>query len=144
MQVKPVLIILLISSSLLLLPITKPNTEITLFPFEKRAVIINLQTSKVSVTSGIEAQFTLNFSRLDPQKNSIEHLFDGEVLTTWEFELELRGNYLFEFLIESLTIATITIDQFGLPTSSIIYIIGIMIVSLAYFLKRLIFPPLDV
>jgi len=142
MKTNLILIIFIVTSSMLFLPLIKPDTTVKLINFEENSVIVNIQSPEIHVESNIDAVIQMNISRLDVKSNSLDTIWDKELIKKQKIEIDLRGNFLFVFFSESQ--ATITISEGGLPISTIIYVIIVAVTAVAYTVKRLAFPSIDV
>ena len=135
MKAGNILTVLFIASLFLMAPILKPVVEINLFPFENSSYLINSQGTSITMSSDIITPVEINITRINQENNYKEIIWSGEVSSINETTIDLvhRGYYLFEF--RSSKIARITIDENGIPLSSITYP---MILLVAIFANRLV------
>lgn len=125
MKISSFILILFIGSTFLLLPSMRGTETFVLFPSEEKIVVINIQTTKIEITSDIDIKIQLTVSRMDPKTGSLEVIRNKvDLLEPMTISIDKRGNYMFQF--KSFKIAKVQIVQNGIPDMSLIYI-GMML-----------------
>ena len=118
-------IVLLLTCLLLFMPLTKNAEEYSLFPKDKKSVILKVQGTQVKVsTNPANSRVEVNISLMDGANNKLVLKFSGNITDSWTVKLDHRGYYLVEMLSGELTRVTLA-DQL-IPLSTLI-ITGIMI-----------------
>ncbi|MHA2028268.1 MAG: hypothetical protein ACW99A_04100 [Candidatus Kariarchaeaceae archaeon] len=129
MKISNILLILFLASLVLLIPSARTEESYNLDPQEAKAIIVNVQTSKLIILSNSPEEIGFRYSYLNPEDGA-EELIDSPF-----FQIELtipidkKGFYRLDFL--STRLATITIKTEGIPNTTIIIVSLTMLIAIA-------------
>lgn len=136
MRITTLIYVLFFSSLLLIFPTMRPSSQIELLPSIQSAISLNAQGTEIVIKSNVLDPIAVNWTYYNPHSSDqkFEQSSFSKSLTIQMKNGFGRGYYNITFI--SLKIATITISQVGIPTSSFIIFSAMTVISMIAFLRK--------
>lgn len=140
-KINTIVNIFFITSLFMFAPLLRPDIDFKVFPFEKKPVFINIQSSQITISSNSGGVTNITISRLNPQTKQYDIIKETNFIRSYDIDNIDRGYYLLE--IVSQNIATITISENGIPNTTFQIIGIILLAKFVLYLKKTFISPID-